>query len=260
MLMERSLWLVSSHSASDVQVGPKKVGPQTHDHTLHYNHLTASFPGQPGWAGTRKEKPIWILLEQETVSCSGISWAICKPAPRPRQITTPVPHHSVFYRPDALPAAQPTASKHWRNSLAIRHTVLHKSRLRASMTDRCRSERGCCLDESREQRPSQQDQAGQASAGRYSRLAAQRPVSAPMWSTLSCHCEIRHTQHSLMHHTWVFCEIMSSLEKLPSVQDRHQTDSIIILANPDTFQSPVRFGHDPYCAKKSRSKAGRLKS
>jgi len=23
-----------------------------------------------------------------------------------------VPHHSVFYRPDALPAAQPTASKH----------------------------------------------------------------------------------------------------------------------------------------------------
>jgi len=31
-----------------------------------------------------------------------------------RQITTPAPHHSVFYRPDALPAAQPTASKHWR--------------------------------------------------------------------------------------------------------------------------------------------------
>jgi len=30
------------------------------------------------------------------------------------QITMPVPHHSVFYRPDALPVAQPTASKHWR--------------------------------------------------------------------------------------------------------------------------------------------------
>ena len=39
---------------------------------------------------------------------------ICKSAPRCRQITTPAPHHSVFYRPDALPAAQPTASKHWR--------------------------------------------------------------------------------------------------------------------------------------------------
>jgi len=30
-------------------------------------------------------------------------------APRSRQITTPAPHHSVFYRPDALPASQPTA-------------------------------------------------------------------------------------------------------------------------------------------------------
>jgi len=30
------------------------------------------------------------------VSCSGISWAICKFAPRSRQITTPAPHHSVF--------------------------------------------------------------------------------------------------------------------------------------------------------------------
>ena len=43
---------------------------------------------------------------------SGISWALCKSAPRSRQITMPTPHHSVFYRPDALPAAQPTASKH----------------------------------------------------------------------------------------------------------------------------------------------------
>ena len=29
-------------------------------------------------------------------------------APCSRQITMPAPHHSVFYRPDALPAAQPT--------------------------------------------------------------------------------------------------------------------------------------------------------
>ena len=48
------------------------------------------------------------------MSGSGISWAICKSAPRSRQITMPAPHYSVFYRPDALPAAQPTASKHWR--------------------------------------------------------------------------------------------------------------------------------------------------
>ena len=53
-----------------------------------------------------------ILLQQETVSGSGISWAICKSVPHSRQITMPAPHHSVFYRPDALPAAQPIVSKH----------------------------------------------------------------------------------------------------------------------------------------------------
>ena len=84
--------------------------------TASYSHtrLTALIPGLPGWASTRKVKPIWISLKQEAVSGSGISWAICKSAPRSRHITTPAPHHSVFYRPDALPAAQPIASKHWR--------------------------------------------------------------------------------------------------------------------------------------------------
>jgi len=61
---------------------------------------------------SRKVKLIWILLEQEIVSGSGICWAIYKSAPQPRQIATPTSHHSVFYRPDALPAGQPTASKH----------------------------------------------------------------------------------------------------------------------------------------------------
>jgi len=37
-------------------------------------------------------------------------------APRSRQITTPASHHSVFYRPDAIPATLPTASKHWRQN------------------------------------------------------------------------------------------------------------------------------------------------
>ena len=82
---------------------------------LHTHPFNGPFPGLPRWAGTRKVKPIWILLKQETVSGSGISWTICKSAPNSRQITTPAPHRSVFYRPDALPAAQPTASKHWRH-------------------------------------------------------------------------------------------------------------------------------------------------
>ena len=60
-----------------------------------------------GTTGTRKVKPIWILPKQDTVNGSGIRWAICKSAPRSRQITMSAPHHS-----DALPDVQPTASKH----------------------------------------------------------------------------------------------------------------------------------------------------
>jgi len=60
----------------------------------------------------KKGKSNLDLLEQETVSGSGVSWAICKSTPQARQITTPAPYHSVFYKPDALPATQPTASKH----------------------------------------------------------------------------------------------------------------------------------------------------
>ena len=80
--------------------------------------FTALCPGLSGWAGTRKVKPIWILLKQETVSGSGISWVVCKSAPHSRQITMPAPHHSVFYRLDALLATQPTALKHWRHPTA----------------------------------------------------------------------------------------------------------------------------------------------
>ena len=63
----------------------------------------------PGWAGTRKVKPIWILLKQETVSGSGTSRAICKSASRSRQITMPVPHHSSFLQ-TGCPSCHPTNS------------------------------------------------------------------------------------------------------------------------------------------------------
>ena len=78
---------------------------QTHTHT----RLTALFPGLPRWAGARKVKPICILLEQETVSGSGISWAMYKSAPRSRQITMPAPHHSVFLQA-GCPSCRPTNS------------------------------------------------------------------------------------------------------------------------------------------------------
>ena len=80
------------------QVNRSVCNDRTHKKLIHYTHtrLMALFPGLPRWAGTRKVKPIWILLKQETVSGSGISWTICKSVPCSRQITMPAPHHSVF--------------------------------------------------------------------------------------------------------------------------------------------------------------------
>jgi len=113
MLYTVTLQQVDSESTIQNVLSPAAIHTRTHART--HTRLTTHFQGLPRWAGTRKIKPIWILLKQGTVSGSGISWAICKSAPCSRQITTPAPHHSVLYRPDALPAAQPTAAKHWRH-------------------------------------------------------------------------------------------------------------------------------------------------
>jgi len=80
-----------------------------HTHTHLLTHLMALYPGLPRSADTRKVKPVWILLKQETVSCSGISWAICKSAPSSRQVITPAPHHSVFLQV-GCPSCRPTNS------------------------------------------------------------------------------------------------------------------------------------------------------
>ena len=109
-----------------------KLKNSTHTHT--HARLTALCPGLPRWASTRKVKPIWILLKQETMSGSGISWAPYQSAPCSRQTTTPAPHHSVFYRPDALPATQPTASKHW-GQLKLNNKSVRKSHCSAAVGD-----------------------------------------------------------------------------------------------------------------------------
>ena len=80
--------------------------------------LTALFLGLPGWAGTRKVKPIWILLKQETVSGSGISWATCKSIPHSRQITMPARHHSVAVKMEVGYCRTTQVSKYqiqWKN-------------------------------------------------------------------------------------------------------------------------------------------------
>ena len=93
--------------------------PRTHTHTHTHTHpFNGPFPGLPRWAGTRKVKPIWILLKQETVSASGISWTICKSAPHSRQITMPAPHHSVFTGriPFMPPNQQRQSTEGWKKA------------------------------------------------------------------------------------------------------------------------------------------------
>ena len=94
------------HLLQQSQVWHSVVTP-THTHT--HTHLTALCPGLPGSAGTRKVKPVWILLKQETVSGSGISWAVCKSAPRSRQITMPAPPPLSFLQA-GCPSCRPTNS------------------------------------------------------------------------------------------------------------------------------------------------------
>jgi len=84
---------------------------KVHTHTHPFN---GPLSGTTRVSQYQKGKPIWILLKQETVSGDGISWAICKSAPCSRQIPHQLLTAQFFYRPDALPAAQPTASKHLR--------------------------------------------------------------------------------------------------------------------------------------------------
>ena len=88
----------------------------THIHVQPFYCSAGICLGPPGWAGTRKVKPgftgardsewLWHLLGYMQVCTSS-------------QTTTPTSHHSIFYRLDALPAAQPTASKHWRKESSV---------------------------------------------------------------------------------------------------------------------------------------------
>ena len=95
-LCPRSRWISLQHSLRRGLVAPLPKNPLSAHQAWLVGVLQPTNPGLPRWAGTRKVKPIWILLKQETVTGNGISWATCKSAPRSRQITTPASYHSVF--------------------------------------------------------------------------------------------------------------------------------------------------------------------
>ena len=54
------------------------------------------------------------------------SYKSCK---APVKSSPPTNQHPVFYRPDALPVAQPTVSKHWREKYHIPWTCLPQAHL-----------------------------------------------------------------------------------------------------------------------------------
>ena len=96
-------------------------------HHTHTHPFNGPFPGLPGWASTRKVKPIWILLKQETVSGSGISWAICSLRLAP-DITTPTTHCPSFFtgRMPFLPPNQQRQSTEGMAAIPIKSlSMLH---------------------------------------------------------------------------------------------------------------------------------------
>jgi len=100
-------WLSANYRAPS---GHSKILKWVLKHT--HIRLMALCPGLPGWAGTKKVKPIWILLKQETVrQRMAVESAVCTSLQTDNHASTPL---LSVYRLDALPAAQPTASKHWR--------------------------------------------------------------------------------------------------------------------------------------------------
>jgi len=66
------------------------------------------FPGPPGWAGARRELLVFMVPGKinrgkhtdHPARCHSIRTNQCPPSPSP-----------IFYKPDALPAAQPTESQ-----------------------------------------------------------------------------------------------------------------------------------------------------
>jgi len=79
------------------------------DHTTTV--FMAIFPGPLRWAGTRRE-----LLDFMVQGKINRGRHTDNPAGRHSIWTNqcPPPPSPIFYRPDALPATQPTTSKHWR--------------------------------------------------------------------------------------------------------------------------------------------------
>jgi len=79
---------------------------------LHtHDRFMALFPGLPGWAGARREL-LDFKMQGKINRGRHIDHPTGRNSIRTNQCRPPLSPH--FYRPDALPTAQPSVSKHWR--------------------------------------------------------------------------------------------------------------------------------------------------
>ena len=102
---------------------------QHHRLIINYSHslslslrFNGHFPGEPGLAGVYWSKGWWRWWWH----LDYWSYKSCK---APVKSSPPTNQHPVFYRPDALPVAQPTVSKHWREKYHIPWTCLPQAHL-----------------------------------------------------------------------------------------------------------------------------------
>jgi len=82
----------------------------------HHNGFTALFPGPPGWASARKEL-MDFMVQRKINRGRHTDHPAGRHSIRTKQCPPPSSH--IFYRPDALPAAQSTVLKHWRHNTTI---------------------------------------------------------------------------------------------------------------------------------------------
>jgi len=106
--------VAKSHITGMTTVLSSQTFPKLHTHT-HTHPFNGPLSGTTRVSRYQKGKTNLDFTGARDSEWQWHQLGICKTAPRSRQITTPTPHRSVFYRPDALPATQPTASKHWRH-------------------------------------------------------------------------------------------------------------------------------------------------
>jgi len=104
-----------------------RPGTYTHTHT-HTHSFNGPFSGTTQVSRHQKGKnQSGVLLKQETVSGSGISWAICKSAPRSRQITTPAPHRSLKFFTVRMPFLPPNQQRQSTEGISTEGIRIHSS-------------------------------------------------------------------------------------------------------------------------------------